>query len=156
MIRRIGEELGMNPTEGKAVWHNEHFKFSTDVGSGTWEVAFEPVRSVKEASEQIGLMHSITEIAGREGVLLLGLGVQPVSMPSWEQLMPMERYKAFADRYSTNNVLERPLVDLLRYRLASYLRIEAVRCSVYPGNASRPHAPFSNVAVQSVEVRCQP
>lgn len=149
LVRFVGERLGLKPNESRSVWSCNDFTFSTDVGSGTWEIAFRPARSIKEAAELVALTRKVSEIAESQGALLLGLGIQPVSMPGWEQLMPSERYQEFAARYSTHNVLEKPLVDLL---LIVMTASHQVHVEVPRGEAARTVTDFNLVAPELIAI----
>ncbi|MDE1822830.1 MAG: hypothetical protein KGI00_04085 [Candidatus Micrarchaeota archaeon] len=121
-LRSAGTRLGLEPSDSGMVWSGKlsidgiggALRIGTDMGSGTWEISFPPSRSVAEAERMlIHVMDLLIDAADRNGIALLGMGIQPLSRPSWELVMPKKRYDTLTARHNTNNLLQKPLVDSL-------------------------------------------
>lgn len=81
---------------------------TTDAGFGILEIALAPQQSIYEAERCfMVIVRLLNDYLSGQNCLLLGFGIQPVTPPSKELIMPKERY-LFFERFSQNNVIAKP------------------------------------------------
>lgn len=78
---------------------------TTDVGYGILEIALAPQQSIYEAEHYfMALIQLLNDYLSGHNCLILGFGIQPVTPPSKELMMPKERYLFFGN-FSQNNII---------------------------------------------------
>jgi len=88
-----GFEVEVDPDAGTVFAQGERFAYSAEVGRGTIEVIGNPEQDLHGVAEaHAAAMARLLRAADREGVRVLGFGVQPVSPATPELMTPKTRY----------------------------------------------------------------